>query len=82
MAHLSTAHETIGSDILAVLQTMKYPEQILGAEWLARLRLVEPEGWYPVSTLLELLQKLASKGGHASVCRWAASSFATRTRSA
>jgi hypothetical protein len=46
---------------------MKYPEHILGAEWLGRLKAIEPEGWYPVSTLLELLQKLAHKGGHASV---------------
>lgn len=60
-------HETIGSDILAVLGVLKFPEQILGAAWVERLRALKPDAWYPISTLLELLEALAKKGGHASV---------------
>ena len=60
-------HETLGSDILAVMQTVKYPEQILGAEWVERLRTVEPGNWYPIALLLELLEQLVKRGGRASL---------------
>ncbi|MBE2250133.1 MAG: hypothetical protein IAE78_11335 [Myxococcus sp.] len=63
----STNHETIGSDILAVLRTMKSPELILGPEWLTRLRAIDPSEWYPIETLLELLKHLAKRSGHAAV---------------
>lgn len=67
MAYENPTHETIGSDILAVLRVMKHPEEILGQAWTQRLRNVSPDGWYPIDTLLELLQTLAKKGGHASL---------------
>lgn len=67
MTYRNPTHETIGSDILAVLHTLKYPDQVLGEAWVARLRTLEPTQWYPIETLLELLQALAKKAGHASV---------------
>ncbi len=67
MAYENQTHETIGSDILAVLGVLKMPEVILGAEWVARLRELKPDGWYPINTLLELLEALAKRGGHASM---------------
>ena len=67
MQYANPTHETIGSDILAVLGVLKFPEQVLGAAWVARLRALKPDRWYPVATLLELLEALEKKGGHASL---------------
>ena len=60
-------HQTLGSDILAVMQTVKYPEQILGAVWVERLKSLVPGNWYPIATLLELLEHLVKRGGRASL---------------
>lgn len=67
MAYENRTHETIGSDILAVLGVLKFPEQVLGEEWVKRLRALSPGGWYPVETLLVLLDALEKKGGRASL---------------
>lgn len=67
MLRNNPTHETLGSDILAVMQTLKYPEQVLGAAWVARLRTLDPNGWYPIGTLLELLEHLVKRGGSASL---------------
>lgn len=61
------SHETIGSDILAVMAVLKLPEAVLGAVWVERLHVVQPEQWYPIGTLLELLEQLVKKGGRASL---------------
>lgn len=63
----SSKHETIGSDILAVLNTMKFPENILGAERVAQLRALDPQAWYPIDTLLGVLRAVDQKSGHASL---------------
>lgn len=67
MLYQNPTHETIGSDILAVMQTLKFPELILGAPWVERLNSLKPDEWYPIGTLLELLQHLVRKGGPASL---------------
>lgn len=67
MARHNPTHETLGSDILAVMRTLKYPEQVLGEAWVQRLRTLEPEGWYPIGTLLELLEHLVKRSGSASL---------------
>lgn len=67
MAYDNKTHETIGSDILAVLGVLKSAEVILGPVWVERLRALKPDAWYPINTLLELLEALAKRGGHASV---------------
>ena len=57
-------HETIGSDILAVLQVVTMPEHVLGHELSSRLRSVKADSWYPISWLLEAMDALAAKLGH------------------
>jgi hypothetical protein len=57
-------HETIGSDILAVLQILKMPEQVLGAEEVSKLGKVQMDGWYPVDWLLDLMEKVDRELGH------------------
>ena len=56
-------HETIGSDILAVLGVVSMPQHVLGPELHARISGMQPDGWYPVGTLLELLEVLDRKVG-------------------
>jgi hypothetical protein len=65
MLYENQSHETIGSDLRAVLHTMKSPEEILGAYWVQRLAGVLPTQWYPVATLLELQQQVLHRGGRA-----------------
>lgn len=60
-------HETIGSDILAVLDALVLAEQVLGKERVARLRALSPTGWYPIATLLEPLEVMATKLGAGSL---------------
>ena len=69
MSYENKSHETLGADILAVLNTMKSPEEVLGAYWMARLRTIRPAEWYPIGTLLELQQQLIHRGGHCSLVR-------------
>ncbi len=56
-------HETIGSDILSVLQIMTLPEQTLGADVAQRLRGVKADGWYPIAWLIELMEAVDAKLG-------------------
>lgn len=67
MAYENPTHETIGSDILAVLSTMKVPEAVLGKAWVERLQALEPDGWYPISMLLDLQHEVVRRGGRASL---------------
>jgi hypothetical protein len=62
--YLGKAHETIGSDILAVLQILKMPEQVLGAEEVRKLAKVEMDAWYPIEWLLDLMDKVDKELGH------------------
>jgi hypothetical protein len=69
-------HETIGSDVLAVLRSLqhlvgendagagqKMAEQVLGSAEVARLQALDPNGWYPIGWLLELMETLDAKVG-------------------
>jgi hypothetical protein len=51
-------HETIGSDILAVLKILKLPEQVLTPEDARRVKLVRADSWYPISWLMDLMDTL------------------------
>jgi hypothetical protein len=62
-------HVTIGSDICALLAILKLPEQVLGADETEKLRRVAPDGWYPISWLLELLEKLDERVGYYGLLR-------------
>lgn len=59
-----TGHETIGSDILSVLDAVEDPASIIGPEWAQRLAAVRPDGWYPIADLLELMELLSERVGH------------------
>ncbi len=61
--YLGAQHETIGSDILAVLRTLKEPEAVLGAVVAARVASVDPAGWYPIAQFLELMEVLDGRVG-------------------
>lgn len=69
-------HETIGSDVLAVLRSLqhlvgeseagagqKMAEQVLGSSEVARLQSLDPNGWYPIGWLLKLMETLDAKVG-------------------
>ncbi len=56
-------HETVGSDILAVLKALHAPEQSLGKPLADRLKVVAPQKWYPIALLLEALETLDAKLG-------------------
>lgn len=62
-------HVTIGSDILAVTRILRLPEQVLGMEIVRRLDTVEPDGWYPIEWLLELMDLLDQHVGHYGLLR-------------
>jgi len=62
-------HETIGSDILAVLQILRLPEQVLGQDETERLAQVHSQQWYPISWLLSLMEKLDRHVGHYGLLR-------------
>ncbi len=71
-------HETIGSDLLAVKQSLQHltgeersllHAKILGAQELTRLDRVEPDDWYPIAWLLELMEKLDEKIGRYGLIR-------------
>jgi hypothetical protein len=67
--YVGTDHETVGSDILAVLKILKLPEQILGIEDATRLGSIEPRGWYPIELMLDLMDKLDREVGHYGLLR-------------
>jgi hypothetical protein len=66
-------HETIGSDIIAVVRslehlaadqkTLRLPKQILGAEQVTLLEQVKPDGWYPIAWLLDLMELIDARLG-------------------
>jgi hypothetical protein len=74
-------HETIGSDILAVLRSLQHlvdeerrgPRgilgHVLGADEIERLEAIDPRGWYPIGWLLELMERLDAKVGRYALLR-------------
>lgn len=56
-------HETIGSDILAVLGVVTMPEHTLGARLHRQVAAVKPDAWYPIALLLELTDELDQRLG-------------------
>src|SRR5438270_604262 len=56
-------HETIGSDILSVLRVVTFPERTLGVELLAKVQSVQPDGWYPIEDLLEMMERIEATIG-------------------
>lgn len=56
-------HETIGSDILAVLRSMNRPEQVLDEATIVFLRKLKPDDWYPIAILLDLMERMEEELG-------------------
>lgn len=52
-------HQIIGSDILAVYDAIEHPAALLPPAWQARLQLLDPTGWYPISEMLDLTDFLS-----------------------
>ena len=73
-------HEIVGSDIVSVLRALEHlsaagqsgfavPARMLGAELYARVKDVSPDGWYPISWMLEPLEALDAKLGRYALIR-------------
>lgn len=62
-SYVGKNHETIGSDILSVLQVITMAESLLGAELAQKLRAVKPDQWYPIGLLLDSMELVAKKVG-------------------
>jgi hypothetical protein len=56
-------HETIGSDITAVLRSLTFPISLLGPERVAWLEKVVDDQWYPIAELLALFEQLDGRLG-------------------
>jgi hypothetical protein len=61
--YVGTKHETIGSDIRAVLGAVPRPRTTLGEEMTARIEKLDPNGWYPIEMLLEVMDVLSERMG-------------------
>lgn len=61
--YVGADHETVGSDLLAVLAVVSDPGVVLGKTFSARLARVTPDGWYPISWMLDLLDLLDQRVG-------------------
>ncbi len=61
--YLGQGHETIGSDILAIAQVLRMPDQILGPAQAKRLEHIRADGWYPIEWLLEMMEQMDQKVG-------------------
>jgi hypothetical protein len=57
-------HETIGSDLLSILAALRFPDQVLGKDEVARLAAVDPAGWYPIGWLLQLMETIDQRVGY------------------
>ena len=56
-------HMTRGGDIVSILKVLHSPELTLGEENYRRLSLMSATSWYPIATLLEMLELLGKKLG-------------------
>lgn len=61
--YIGRNHETLGSDVRAVLEAVTLPERILGPELAQRLGAVKDDQWYPIGLLLEAFEILDAKLG-------------------
>ena len=73
--YLGVGHQTIGSDVLSLVEAVLMPEQVLGKELTNRIRDIKPNDWYPISLLLEPLEILDKRLGPDSLRRVGISLF-------
>jgi hypothetical protein len=67
--YVGRQHETLGSDILSVYRILKLPDQVLGVEESHRLRDLDPNAWYPIDHLIELMEQIDKSLGHYGLLR-------------
>lgn len=70
-------HQTIGSDVLSVLNVINFPENVLGPELAATLQAAKPGSWYPIEPLLEAMERLDRKLGRAGLVQMGRNLFTT-----
>ena len=61
--YLGIGHETRGSEIMTILETVRAPELTLGVEMVVWLKKLRPDGWYPIGLMLDLMETLEQKLG-------------------
>src|SRR5262245_26296531 len=61
--YMGRNHETIGSDIQAVLRSLTFPRSVLGDGLTDTIEAMGPNEWYPIATLLDLMDVLEQKLG-------------------
>lgn len=61
--YIGLNHMTRGGDLVSILKVLHTPSLTLGEENHRRLSQVDPEEWYPISTLLDMLELLDKKMG-------------------
>ncbi|HZH03823.1 MAG TPA: hypothetical protein VEY30_08575 [Myxococcaceae bacterium] len=62
-AYRGIDHETLGSDILSILQAIPRPREVLDAALLQELKPVRADQWYPISLLLRAVEQADAKLG-------------------
>ena len=67
--YVGTGHETIGSDILAVMRALPRPESVLGQETVDRIACVKPNEFYPMGWFLDLMEELDASIGRVALVR-------------
>lgn len=67
--YVGHGHETLGVDIVAVLQILKTPETVLGPDEARKLAAVTPDGWYPIAWMIDLMDTLEERMGHYGLVR-------------
>jgi hypothetical protein len=68
-------HETIGTDVVALLEAVLMPELVLGKDLVTSLRSLDRAGWYPIELLLGPLERLDAVLGPASLRKIGAELF-------
>ena len=70
-------HQTIGSDVLSVLNVINFPENVLGPELAAKLQAARPASWYPIDPLLDAMERLDRKVGRSGLVQMGRNLFIT-----
>ena len=66
--YLGVDHQTIGRSIVALLTVLKQRDPADGSEPLVQ-EPIDPQGWYPIGVLLDLLDRLERKIGYFGLLR-------------
>lgn len=62
-------HEVVGMSILAVLKVLKFRDPSMELDSRAQIGRIDPSAWYPISLLLELMDRLELHVGHFGLVR-------------